>query len=104
MSNQEKKPERKIGEILTSLSKNPKYENANADYLIRRLRLEFNKHSNTHECRQRTAANRSISQTLKNYRSMNSQLGGRGRRKRSILHEIFHIFFDKNTFFRANSF
>lgn len=84
----DKKPERKIGEILTSLSKNPKYENANADYLIRRLRLEFNKHSNTHECRQRSTANRNISQTLKQYRSINSKIDGKSRRKRSILHEI----------------
>lgn len=76
--------EKNISEILASISKNPRYENANADYLIRRLRLEFEKHALPRQCQQQTTFDRDIRQRLRQNRPKIEALGARSRRKRSI--------------------
>lgn len=76
--------EKNISEILASLSKNPRYENANADYLIRRLRLEFDKHALPRQCQQQTTIDRDIRQTLRRNRPKIEALRARSRHKRSI--------------------
>lgn len=81
-----------VGEILERLNKDPRYENANADFLIRRLRLEFDKNTSTRECCQRNLLpDRETLQRLHRNRPKMPGLRSKSRRKRSI-HEL-------NTFF-----